>query len=188
MKVVLDVDGPLTDFHAKARGVILAEFGYDFPISNYREWDVTSVLPTQAEKDRMNDLIAMPGWASSMIPDPAAMAAVSRMRDLGADILFATAPHPESKTWKEEREAWLIEHFGAHHLEIAFIHRKDFLGGKVFVDDKPSNVRGWNQSNGSGSGFLWKTFYNEAERGLEFLESWEVVLKMTEFWAHKRLT
>ncbi len=180
MKVVLDVDGPLTDFHTKARGVILAEFGYDFPLSAYREWDVTSVLPTQAEKDHMNWLIAKPGWASSMIPDPAAMAAVSRMRELGADILFATAPHLESKTWKEEREAWLVHYFGAHHLEIAHIHKKDFLGGKIFVDDKPSNVRGWARSNMSGSAFLWRTYYNETERGLDFLESWKPVMQIVE--------
>jgi len=182
MKVVLDVDGPLTDFHRKARLVIRDEFGYDLPISAYKEWDVTSVLPTQEEKDRMNELIAQPGWATSMLPDAEAVDAVREMRNSGADILFATAPHPRSKTWKEEREAWLIEHFDAHHLEVAHIHRKDFLTGDMFVDDKPSNVRGWQKSNPDGHGFLWVKDYNRTEVGLMFAESWEPVLSELRDW------
>lgn len=182
MKVILDVDGPLTDFHTKARLIIRSEFGYDFPLSAYTEWDVTSVLPTQAEKDRMNELIAKPGWASSMIPEPDAVRAVQEMRGHGVDILFATAPHPESKTWKDEREAWLIEHFGAHYLEVAHIHRKDFLTGDVFVDDKPSNVRGWQRSNPDGFGFLWIKDYNKTETGFMFADSWETVLSEIRNW------
>ncbi len=182
MKVVLDVDGPLTDFHRKARLVIRDEFGYDLPLSAYKEWDVTSVLPTQEEKDRMNQLIARPGWATSMLPDEAAEQAVRALRSYGADILFATAPHPQSKTWKEEREAWLIEHFGAHHLEVAHIHRKDFLVGDMFVDDKPSNVRGWQKSNPAGAGFLWKKDYNQAETGYVFAESWEPIISLARDW------
>lgn len=178
MKVVLDVDGPLTDFHAKARDVIRDEFGYDLSVSAYKEWDVTSVLQTQAEKDRMNELIAQPGWASSMIPDQKAAEAVRRLRSYGADILFATAPHPQSKTWREEREAWLVEHFGAHHLEVAHIHRKDFLGGHIFVDDKPSNVDGWRRENPSGSAFLWEKEYNSSEAGFVFADSWEPILEI----------
>jgi len=178
MKVVLDVDGPLTDFHAKARGVMAREFGYDLPMSAYKEWDVTSVLPTQAEKDRMNELIAQPGWASSMVPNPEAVEAVRRMKDYGADILFATAPHPNSPTWKEEREAWLIEHFGAHHTDVAHIHRKDFLGGRVFVDDKPSHVEGWRRNNPLGTAFLWMTTYNRSEEGFTFAPSWDPVVSL----------
>lgn len=184
MKVVLDVDGPLTDFHAKARDVIRDEFGYDLPVSAYREWDVTSVLRTQAEKDRMNELIARPGWASSMVPDQKAAEAVRRLRVYGADILFATAPHPQSKTWREEREAWLVEHFGAHHLEVAHIHRKDFLGGRMFVDDKPSNVDGWRTCNPGGSAFLWKKEYNSSEVGFVFADSWEPILEIA-LWRKK---
>ncbi len=178
MKVVLDVDGPLTDFHTKAREVIAREFGYDLPITAYRGWDVTSVLPTQAEKDRMNELIALPGWASSMAPIPEAVDAVNTMRSYGADILFATAPHPKSPTWKEEREAWLIEHFGAHRSDVAHIHRKDFLGGRVFVDDKPSNVDGWRRSNPLGSAFLWMMEYNRDEEGYVFAASWEPITSL----------
>jgi len=177
-QVILDVDGPCTDFHGKARLHIREELGYDFPISHFKEWDFTAVLSSQAERDHMNSVVARPGFASSMIPDPFAQEAVRKMRELGAEVLFATAPHLESKTWKDEREAWLIEHFGADPLDIAHIHRKEFLGGDVFVDDKASHLRKWGKRNPLGAGRLWRTFYNETEEGLEFATSWDDVVRL----------
>ncbi len=174
-KIVLDVDGPLTDFHAKARLHIMEEFGYDIPIQHFRNWDFTEVLESQVERDHMNGVIARPGFAISMIPIPSAVAAVRLMRELGHDILFATSPHLTSKTWKEEREWWLKQHFDAVDDEISHIHKKYFLGGDVFVDDKPSHVSAWSDHNPGKHGRLWRYFYNESSP-LPFVSSWEEVM------------
>lgn len=178
IQVILDVDGPCTDFHEKARRHIKDELGYEFPLSHFREWDFTAVLSAQAERDHMNEVVARPGFATSMIPNPDAVAAVAAMRARGARILFATAPHLESKTWKEEREAWLIRHFGATSFDVAHIHQKDFLGGDVFVDDKPDHIRSWKKRNPLAAGRLWRTFYNEKEPGLDFVSSWDDVVSL----------
>ncbi len=174
-RLVLDVDGVLTDFHARARQSILQHFSIDLPLSHYTEWDVTCVLRGQAEKDRMNSIIAEPGFATSLVPDPEAQAFVELCRSRRVDILFATTPHPESPTWKEEREAWLMANFGASKDEIAHIHKKYFLGGDVFVDDKPSNVSGWIRKNTTGHGRLWRRFYNERAEGLSHVSDWSEV-------------
>jgi 5'-nucleotidase len=178
VQVILDVDGPCTDFHEKARCHIKEELGHEFPLSHFKEWDFTAVLSSQAERDHMNAVVARPGFATSMIPNPEAIVAVATMRERGARILFATAPHLLSKTWKDEREAWLVEHFGADPLDVAHIHQKDFLGGDVFVDDKPSHVRSWRKRNPLASGRLWRTFYNEMETGLDFVSSWSEVVSL----------
>lgn len=176
-RIILDVDGPLTDFHAKARLHIIEELGYDIPIHHFREWDFTAVLESRVERDHMNGVVARPGFATSMIPKPEAVAAVFRMRELGHDILFATSPHLTSPTWIEERTAWLKEHFVAADEEIAHIHKKYFLGGDVFIDDKPSHVERWSSRNPEGAGRLFRYFYNE-DSVLPFVSSWADVLAL----------
>lgn len=175
--IILDVDGPLTDFHAKARLHIIEELGHDIPVHHFREWDFTAVLESQAERDHMNGVVARPGFATSMIPRPDSLAAVARMRELGHDLLFATSPHLKSPTWIEERTAWLKEHFGADDLEIAHIHKKYFLGGDVFIDDKPAHIKSWSARNPVGHGRLWRYFYND-QSDLPHVTSWDEVLSL----------
>lgn len=176
-RLIFDVDGVLTDFHSRAREVIKDWFCLDLPLSSYTDWDVTSVLRDRREKDRMNAMIGEPGFAQSLIPDPEAVAAIKEMRKRGADILFATAPFPDSPSWKDEREDWLVAHFGASREEIAHIHRKYFLGGDLFVDDKPSHVEEWSSHNPRGDGRLFRRPYN-AGSTLPFIESWRDILDL----------
>ena len=179
-EVILDVDNVLTDYHHRARALILDMFGREFPPSAFTHWNATLVLDDPTERKAMMEALGRPGFASSLVPDPEALAAVEAMRKAGAEVTFATSPHPESPSWKEERERWLVRHFGAHERDVIHISKKYLLGGDAFLDDIPEHVERWSLRNPNGVGRVWRRLYNEAHPAKsvsswgEFLEALEL--------------
>ena len=80
--LLLDVDGPLGDFHSEARDVANSMFGLHLKLEDFSTWDVTDILPTQNMKDQMNAAIARPGFASRIKPQPGSVEAVRTLKVL----------------------------------------------------------------------------------------------------------
>lgn len=177
-RVLIDVDGVCGKFHDKARAVIKDVFNLDIPLEAYDRWDVTSVLPTQDMKDRMNEIIAEPGFASSIDPYPEAQAAIREIRKI-ATVRFVTAPHPKSRTWLQERYEWLVEKFQADHREVIQAYDKIEVVGGMFIDDRPKNVRNWASHHPGRVSLLWDQPYNRSGEadGLRRVTSWDQVLE-----------
>lgn len=178
MEVILDVDNVLTDYHRRARALILDMFGREIPESAFTHWNATLVLDDPADRKAMMEALGKPGFADSLIPDPEAVAAVERMREAGADVTFATAPHPESPSWKEERERWLVREFGAREEDVIHIRKKYLLGGDAFLDDVPEHVERWSARNPKGVGAVWKRLYNSSHEGVRIVSSWKEFLDL----------
>lgn len=176
-EVVLDVDNVLTDYHVGARALILSMFGRAIPPTAFTHWNSTLVLDDPQERRAMMAALGDPGWASSLVPDQAAMLAVEEMRRMGHDVTFATAPHPRSSSWKEERERWLIRHFGAREEDVIHIRKKHLLGGDAFLDDVPEHVERWTRRNPAGIGRVWRRIYN-AGHPSPSVASWDEFLAL----------
>ncbi len=174
---LIDVDGPLADFHGRAKDHINLKFGLNVTNDDFVTWDVTAVLPTQAMKDTMNADIAMPGFASSLQPAPGAQEAIEELRSI-SKVLFVTTPHPESFTWMRERQDWLAKHFGAKPHDVIHIFDKSHVLGDLFIDDKPHNVEVWQKRHPQAVGLLWDMLYNRDVNHLTRVNSWEAVLSI----------
>lgn len=177
-EVVLDVDNVLTDYHVSARSLILDMFGREIPPSAFTHWNATLVLEDPEERKAMMAALGKPGFCSSLIPDPEAVEAVKEMRKEGALVVFATAPHPDSPSWKDERELWLVRHFEAEPDDVIHIRKKYLLNGDVFVDDVPEHVKKWAARNPRGRGMTWKRLYNQGRLDVEIVSSWKDVLRV----------
>lgn len=178
-RLLLDVDGVLGDFHLAARDLIHRKFGLDFPMEKFLTWDVTSVLPNQEMKDSCNQHFAEPGFATSLTPFPEAQEAVKEIRSIeDVELLFVTTPHHISKTWMQERNEWLAEHFGAKQDEVIHCFRKYAVIGHALVDDKPANIKEWSSHHPGGHALLWGTPYNSNETELNRITSWEEVIRI----------
>lgn len=177
-EIVLDVDNVLTDYHHRARALILDMFGREVPPSSFTHWNATLVLDDPEERKAMMRALGNPGFASSLFPDPKARAAVEEMRRMGHDVTFATSPHPDSPSWKDERERWLVRHFGAKEEDVVHIRKKHLLGGDFFLDDIPEHVERWTARNPRGTGRTWKRLYNTSHPGVELVSSWDEFLEL----------
>ncbi len=175
-RALLDVDGVCAKFHERALSVMNRELMYSFEPRHMTEWDVTAVLPTEADRETMNNIIGRSGFCTSLEPYPEAQAAVSALRDAGVEVCFATSPHPGSRSWMKEREAWLMEHFEARHEDIIHVHKKYWLLADVLVDDKPSHIREWVKHHPEARGFLWDQPYNQLAKDIPRADSWKSVL------------
>ncbi len=126
----------------------------------------------------MMRLLGEPGFCSSLVPDPEAMAAVEEMRRRGYDVTFATSPHPRSPSWMAEREAWLIRNFGAREEDVIHVRKKRLIGGDAFLDDVPEHVERWARRNPGGLARVWKRIYNASHPGVLHVSSWDEFLEL----------
>jgi 5'(3')-deoxyribonucleotidase len=177
--VLLDVDGPLGDFHSEARNVANTLFGLDLKIEDFITWDVTDILPTKVMKDKMNAAIAEPGFASRIIPTQDSITAVDELRKI-CEVVFVTTPHPHSPTWMRERQDWLKCHYNASPVDIVHAFKKHHVVGDVLVDDRPKTVARWEERNPKSWSLLWDMPYNRTDRGFRRVDSWSKVTELVQ--------
>jgi 5'(3')-deoxyribonucleotidase len=173
--LLLDVDGPLGDFHSEARNVANALFGLNLKIEDFVTWDVTDILPTQKMKDEMNAAIARPGFASRIEPTPESLVAVRELKEI-CEIVYVTTPHPHSPTWMKERETWLRHHYDVSHDEIVHAFKKHHVVGDLLVDDRPKTIRKWEAHHPKAHALLWDMPYNQTDRGFKRMRTWKEVI------------
>jgi 5'(3')-deoxyribonucleotidase len=173
--LLLDVDGPLGDFHSEARLVANKLFNLNLYIEDFVTWDVTDILPTQEMKDRMNAAIAEPGFASRIQPFPESIEAVRTLKEL-CEVVFVTTPHPHSPTWMRERQDWLRKHYDVKHDEIVHAFRKQHVLGDILVDDRPKTIGRWESKHPNALALLWDMPYNRTTRGFKRVRSWSQVI------------
>ncbi|MGH6877089.1 MAG: 5' nucleotidase, NT5C type [Rhizomicrobium sp.] len=177
--LLLDVDGPLGDFHSEARNVANALFGLNLKLEDFITWDVTDILPTQEMKDKMNAAIAEPGFASRILPQSGAVEAVHTLKGM-CEVVFVTTPHPQSPTWMRERQDWLRKHFDVAHDEIVHAFRKQHVIGDILVDDRPKTVRRWEVRHPGAHALLWDMPYNRTDKGFKRIHSWADVISIVD--------
>lgn len=171
---LIDVDGPLADFHGEARTVANKLFNLDLRLEDFTTWDVTDILPTEEMKCEMRHAISLPGFASRLQPVAGSVEAINNLREL-CEVVFLTTPHPVSHTWAKERQDWLKQHFGAAPDQIIQAFRKYHVKGHLFLDDRPKNVEFWQYYHPDGHSLLWDMQYNRTISHLKRVSSWDEV-------------
>lgn len=177
MIILLDVDGVIANFHARARRMIRERVGIDIPEDEFTTWDVCDPLPEQWMKDEVHVGLAQPGFAATLEPYPDAHEAVRQLREIG-EVLFVTTPHHRSETWMKERERWCHEHFGAGPDEVIHAARKYAVYGRLFVDDKPKNIEQWKARHPDKTAILWDQPYNRYASHLRRERDWSEVIRV----------
>lgn len=178
MRILLDVDGVLADWHGHLVNRINDAFGSSVRPEDITEFycveQLTILALATANKSLGSDsdeILAAVEWAAyesdyfyATLPViPGTQEAVARARRLGHQVFFVTSPISTMPTWAFTRTEWLKKHFEAKDEEIVITKSKHVVYGDVLVDDKPKNVLKWVESwrDTSSRGFLLKKPYNK---------------------------
>ena len=162
-RVLIDVDGPLTDgffetacHHLRARGVDAKPWAIS-------DWDIFKSFETSArDEDAVRKILRGPGIAASFSPRPGALEFLNEMR-AWADVYAVTAPLDGSPTWAHERETWLIERLAFNPQHVISARDKSIVVGDVLIDDKFSTVESWQAAHPESLAVLWREAHNRKE-------------------------
>lgn len=178
-RLLLDVDGILTDFHSAVTRVA-AMGGFLITPAELPEWDVDASLRRVGAPENIVCLcanaMALSGFNTSLEPDPLALEWLPQVMT-EADVHFVTSPNTQCTTWISERVAWMRRHFGVEPNRIQFTADKTGVVGDVFVDDCPVNVAAWQTAHPSKTALLWNMPYNKTY-GMPSVSSWEELLSV----------
>lgn len=183
IQTILDVDGVLADFTSGALRIIEEVTGRRYASADVTEFDFVKALGLSAREGREVKAIigSRQGFAMSLAPYPRAQEGVRRLRELGT-VFCVTTPWDSNPWWREEREAWLVIHFGIDRVHHAIDKRE--YDADVFVDDRSSHVREWREwttARLNRVSVFWRTPHNTSESvpvGAHSIASWEALYQL----------
>jgi len=178
-KLLLDVDGILTDFHSEMARIV-SMVGFPITSNEMCEWEMGASLRKAGAPESIvqiaMDAMAFAGFNASLEPDSSALEWLPIVRRL-ADVVFVTSPNPRCDSWISERIAWMRKHFEVEPAYIVFTEDKSGISGDVFVDDHPANVAAWASKHPDKTAMLWDAPYNRGP-DLKRIGSWEELAKI----------
>ena len=179
-KLLLDIDGILTDFHAAVARVAV-DAGFDIALSRMSEWEMSASLRKAGAPEpiveKCMSAMASEGFNERLEPSPEALKNLPRLQEI-ADVVFVTAPNLQCSTWMNERIAWMRHHFNVEPECVVFSCEKQEVFGDAFVDDNPKNVLDWSERHPKNMAALWDAPYNRGVEVKRRLRSW---LDLTDF-------
>jgi hypothetical protein len=184
----LDCDGLLADFISAALVIVEEVTGRRHLPAEVKVFDFTVALglsPQEASAVK-RAIGSRRGFAAGLEPYPEAIQGVQRIRELG-EVFCVTSPWDSNPWWREEREAWLVDHFGidtVHHAEDKRGYPAD-----VFVDDRSKHVEAWGKTWPNGHAVLWRTLHNGTEpvpTGAHSAGSWDELYQLVNAVALRR--
>lgn len=179
MRILLDCDGILADFHKVYLPIV-----HRFTGILLKEEDVVmfNVLK-QIEKEKDDKDIKLhiqTTKACLNIPViEGSKEAVKEIQKLG-EVVIVTAPM-NTATWCYERMQWLQDHFEIPKSKIVFAKNKHYISGDIFLDDSLDNCKKWNKYN-KGKTLLWDRSWNRKDReikeNIEVINNWKRVVEI----------
>lgn len=186
--ILLDCDGPLSNFTKAYLKVVTAETGFPCRVENVDRWAIhtTEVFRLAAEfkgitvqelKSKVEKHIVRQSFCTDIEVQKEAQAAVEELRSIG-EVFVVTSPWDSSPTWMYERLHWCNHHFGISRGNVIQAGTKHLIRGDVFVDDKVSHVRDWQEAWPKGVGVLFSMHHNHLEdsKGIQ-RGGWELTLE-----------
>lgn len=160
-RILLDVDGPLTNGFVELVCEMLQEYGVNATPSAIGEWDIMKAF-------RVSDKVAAsvftrlrrPGVAYSFVPRKGAAEFVEKLQEW-ADVYAVTSPLG-GHYWQHDRELWLDECVGIKPERVISVRDKSIISGHVLVDDKVETLDAW-QRNNPWLALLWSAPHNISE-------------------------
>lgn len=133
-RILLDMDGVLTNLIAKWFRVYNEEYGDTLHLEQLSEWG-----PHRFAKAgrAVYKYLSRPGFFRDLEPIPGAVQGVRRLLDMGHEVVIVTA----AKNGHRDKADWVREHLPFLPDEnIVFAHRKELVRGDVLFDDAPHNL------------------------------------------------
>lgn len=173
MRILVDCDGPLSDFiatylhlHRELNGQVR----HKHDVTNF---DFAKCVSTKDEDEKIwRHIDATKGIVRHIPYECGSIAGLDQLRKLGR-VVCVTSPH-FGPTWMPERAEWLIDR-GFHKRDIVFRKDKAHEPGDVLIDDKPEHCREWLAENPKGIALLYGMPHNRADfKVLEHPRYWIV--------------
>lgn len=163
-RILLDVDGPLTDGFFEVACEYLRAEGVDAWPRRITNWDLFRSFDVDPALERhVRARLRAPGVAATFTPRPGAIGFVEALREW-ADVYAVTAPLDGSPTWGNEREVWLAERLGFDLRHVVSARDKAVVVGEALVDDKHTTIKTWQAAHPSGLAVLWREEHNADDR------------------------
>lgn len=164
-QVRLDVDGVICDFLGPALETINELTGQNARLDQMTTWHLFDAFTFDVPKkiqEACYDVWKAPGWCRALPVYPDAVLGVERLREI-ADVIIVTSPM-NGDTWCNERERWLMKHFGFTRDQIIHTNAKWTVSGDFLVDDKTSHCVAWKASHPDGVAVRWDQVTNRHDR------------------------
>jgi 5'-nucleotidase len=139
MRILLDMDGPLADFDA-AVFALATLTDVDLDIAGPHEQTAryfTDHVVSKTEKKLIQARIKRPGWFRALPVTAGAVDGVAALLEAGHDLWVATKPMESNPTCRDEKAAWLREHFPMLERRMFIAPNKSLLHADVLLDDAP---------------------------------------------------
>ena len=137
-RLLLDVDGPLAGFntHFWNRAT---EVGYYFDIAEYEMQNKRYITDhiVHSHRTQARKLVEQTGWFRELPVVPGSQEGVQRLETLGVDIWLCTKPLEENPTCRDEKGAWVAEHFPKYLKKLIITPDKSLIKGDILLDDAP---------------------------------------------------
>src|SRR5258708_1022140 len=109
---LIDVDGVCADFTGGLPSAIRPPLKPQHPTS-FDILDLIKERDGRASKKHAEAKLASRLFWGELKPIEGAIEGISRLRELGFDVIFVSAPWLSCETWERTRQNWLADHFHA---------------------------------------------------------------------------
>lgn len=137
-RLLLDMDGVIANFDEKTYSRASAE-GHQFDIAHPREqtmrYVTDHVVPHQ--RNAVRQMTYEAGFFRSFPVMEGAQAGVEALLSKGVDIWVCTKPLERNPTCRDEKGAWLKEHFPMLEKKLIIAPDKSLIKGAILLDDAP---------------------------------------------------
>jgi 5'(3')-deoxyribonucleotidase len=182
MIILLDVDGPLAQFHSAYLDAVFKITDRRHTEDDLTVWDIGEALKlTDGELKLVNETLHAPGFAARLSLVEGCKEGVEELQRIG-DVYFCTALMGRSPTWAFDRINWIERHFGINYERIVFATAKQLVHGDMLVDDKLDNIHNWQLTNPEGTACLWDAAHNRPplpiSSGVRRVHSWSEIVAL----------
>lgn len=137
MRILIDLDGCVTDLHGKWLAAYNAAWEDQLTRADMlRAYHVHECVRPDCGV-AVYDLILEPGFFDDLEPLPGAVEAVEVLREHHEVLICTAAAGPDSARAKLD---WCRDHLGLSRKDVIITHRKELVACDVFIDDAPKNL------------------------------------------------
>lgn len=145
MRILVDMDGIVTDLLGKWLAVYNHDFDDCLTVAMVDSWHLNECVRQECSREQLMKYILQPGFFDDLHPLPGGIEGVKRLKAMGHDVKFATAP--AGPDCARAKLAWIDRYFagsGLSSLDVFLTHDKTWIDADLLIDDKPETLEAWN--------------------------------------------
>lgn len=136
--ILLDADGPLAGYDQRA-WELCNQFAMDIDAPHEKSlFYMTDHVIDPDERLAARALLNAQGFFRSLPVVEGAQAGVDKLLADGHDVWICTRPARENRTCRDEKYAWVIEHFPELQDKLIIAYDKSCARGDILLDDAPT--------------------------------------------------